>query len=1661
MKRALVLSALALLGALTLFVPASASADVVFCAVEGEAAGQCKGQTGLDVDRETGEVYVADRGNNRIDVFDQGGAFLRTFGWDVVKSGPDKVAAPSEQQSITLGANTTGGTFTLSFNGQSSAPIAFNAPAAGVGSVEAALNAIPTISGPGGSVSVTGAAGGPYAVTFGGSFAEDGVPQLGSNANGLTVSSGSKSATVATTVQGGAFEICKPASGDTCKAGSQGSGLGQLSLGSPGPDSVAVDNDPASTAYHDVYVYDGANRRVQRFHPGGEFVLSFGTAGFGAGQFDREDNPLALGPGGVVYVGGQNANNAAGQSRVQEFEPTGAFVKQILLKRDKCDASETETGPVASFGRVLGLGVDSAGAFYVFSLQFDVGPDGVRKYDSAGSQLLNPCEPIDRSSNVNAIALDAAGNLFVADNTSFNAGGGSETAVYEFSSAGAPVHTLYGNGTLKSRPISLAPFSNAEGDLFTIEGSTPRRLVHVALEPPGPVVLPVAAQAGQSASEVLNSDTKATQIGNVRAAFEARVNPEGKASTVHFEYVDDAGFQESGFATAKRAPVSAGEDPAIAPDAAKYIAHEASVQIACPDPNVELAEGKCLKASTLYHFRAVASNSDAPGARLGPEASFETLPPIDPGPSWATGVGADTARLHGQLNPAGLAAHARFEYVDDATYQESGFEHATKTGEFDFGAGNAPVARSAQVYPLAPHTTYHYRYLAHDFFGDFPGPEHTLETSPVNPQAKQCPANQAFRSGASANLPDCRAYEMVSPLDKANGDIVALNENNETSLGASRARIDQATPGGDALAYTSQRAFGDALSAPYGSEYIARRTPQGSPGEGWSSHSINPPREGSSLLSGGFITTELLFSGLSENLCSAWFLQDTGLALAEGAPTAVPALYRRRNCGEEGYELLSSVQPPGFGPEAEGNYFPAAKAFTPDGATSVFKAPTILTQKARTVAVGATLSCEIKNPAPTYQWLADGAIIGGATAHEYTTTGAEAGKAIQCQVFAVNTEADKNSGGFAGVTQISNPTLVVAPFPASAPPIAPPAIAAPTASAPPEVGGGGGQALGCDPNAAKWEGVSSFAYQWYRNGAPIASATNPTYTTTAGDLASAAAFQCVVSGIGPEGSKASEASESLLTDPAPDPAPGNPDPRVGDIFRAYLQGPGGLRLVSVLPAGFAAQTHASVGTAQGEAGRRLYDSVQHAVSEDGSRVFWSAEVAGPSIPMHHLGFGTGSSRLYLRLNAEGEETTAKDGEGHCVPDPTLACTIAISSGAALFLDANPQGTKALYSEGEDLYEADIGAGGETVTRTLIADKVKGILGASSDLGRVYAVSEALCSGAKVNSEGEAAQAGAYNLYLYETGEQCGAGEMAFVARLRGGGFDHGGDDLSFAPKPINHSSRVSGSGLHAAFMSRAPLTGYDNTDAQSGEADSEVYLYDAGQNKLLCASCNPSGGRPEGRDLSAVGQNVWAAARIPGWETQFQPSRPLSEDGTQLFFESFEALVSRDTNGHQDVYEWERAATEKECTEQIGGERFIASQEGCLSLISSGKGGGDAEFLDASADGSDVFFTTAASLVPADPGLIDVYDAREGGGFPAPAAPAPSCEGEACQSPPAAPNDPTPASSSFQGPGNVHEAPAKPKCKKGKVRRHGKCVKKHRNHKRTHHRISSNRRSAR
>ncbi len=877
-----------------------------------------------------------------------------------------------------------------------------------------------------------------------------------------------------------------------------------------------------------------------------------------------------------------------------------------------------------------------------------------------------------------------------------------------------------------------------------------------------------------------------------------------------------------------------------------------------------------------------------------------------------------------------------------------------------------------------------------------------------------CP-NESLRVGPSAALPDCRGYEMVSPLDKNGGDVQTLAPAGGGSLFSA---FKQSSLDGSKVTYSSATAFADAVAGPWSSQYISTRG-----ASGWSTHGISPPRgravfEGTGGLPPTNWETENLFEAFTADLCHAWLRDSNVVPLAPDGLHGYVNLYRRSNCVPEGFEALSKAVGGPFGPVTP--YLNDRGEFSTDlGAGPGLRFMGASTNLSHQVfvsgapllpdEVGDQVQCSTTTAATTisYQWLRNGVPIEGATASTYILAPADQGTAVQCQVFATNTVA--------GSTQVANPPHVVAPAPSTPGPVAPATIAAPEASGTLAVGGPGGQTLTCDPRRAgtdkdgnpieaNWGGSPTFAYQWYRNGAPLAGATASTYNVTASDLAGAAVFQCAVIATNAGGSVV-KVSNHRATSPAPSPAaPGgngvNSSANASvwsKRLRLYDLHNGQLELVGILPDGTPNPENSVAGTLGSMVNTRE-SLLENAVSDDGSKIFWTSKSGSTA---------RGAGQLYVRV--EGAHTLE------------VSKTAEELSGASqsMFWKAAADGSAVLFSTGSfntlnittnaDLYEFDV----ETEATRLIAQEVPGVLGAADDLTRIYFVSKkALAAGAVE---------GAWNLYSEEGGASEGERTITLIGTLSADDSElHETGVSAIRPDPVRRASRVTAEGRHAAFQALTPLTGYDNTDS-TGKRYTEVFHYDAAADELTCVSCDPNGppavgGPPISIPYSAYDEELkpaptfrarfGEAATLPAWEREHHASRVLSEDGNRVFFHSHEALVVADTNGVEDVYQWE-AQGSGSC-EQTGG---------CVNLISTGTSAQTSEFVDASASGDDVFFATSSSLDPRDEGSVDLYDAKVGGGFPIPPPP-PECEGDACKSIPAPPDDPTPTSTSFKGPGD-------------------------------------------
>jgi hypothetical protein len=263
-----------------------------------------------------------------------------------------------------------------------------------------------------------------------------------------------------------------------------------------------------------------------------------------------------------------------------------------------------------------------------------------------------------------------------------------------------------------------------------------------------------------------------------------------------------------------------------------------------------------------------------------------------------------------------------------------------------------------------------------------------------------------------------------------------------------------------------------------------------------------------------------------------------------------------------------------------------------------------------------------------FQWLRNGAPIPGATSSSYTTAPADAGSAVQCQVFAINANA--------GSTQVSNPAVVVEPAAATAPPTAPNSIAQPGQSGALNVPGPpADRTLTCVTGT--WGGSPTFSFQWYQNGVAIPGATASTHVVTAGSLTAPAAFQCAVTGTNAGGS-VTKVSGNRLTSPAPS---GPAAPNASSALKSLAVEPAGVSAdgdrVFYLQAGniVALDTADEERTVVVNSG----DAAPVNVSDDGSHVYFVSKsvLTGGEENEHGQAAQAGENNLYVWDEA-GEET---------------------------------------------------------------------------------------------------------------------------------------------------------------------------------------------------------------------------------------------------------------------------------------------------------------------------------------------------------------------------------------------------------------------------------------
>ncbi len=351
-------------------------------------------------------------------------------------------------------------------------------------------------------------------------------------------------------------------------------------------------------------------------------------------------------------------------------------------------------------------------------------------------------------------------------------------------------------------------------------------------------------------------------------------------------------------------------------------------------------------------------------------------------------------------------------------------------------------------------------------------------------------------------------------------------------------------------------------------------------------------------------------------------------------------------------------------------------------------------------------------------------------------------------------------------------------------------------------------------------------------------------------------------------------------------------------------------------------------------------------------------------------FFTAGGKLYVRVNRERTvqlDEAQEEGAGHPGGGGSFAALTADGSQVFFTDDASKGLTKDTVS-GSGTNLYRYDVGTRQLSDlTPVSDAKAGFVGIGEDGSHVYFTAESAMSGSQANQFGETAEGGKSNLYV-----------------------DHGGT-ITF----VMHGGGV-GMSANGAFLAFG--------------AGGKIDVYSAAANRFACASCtNPGSEAPPAGDEGGDG---------------------VSDNG-QVFFNSSEALLPRDTNGTTDVYEADYATG--------------------LHLISTGTSSSPADLLSSTPSGNDVFFLGNQALLPGESNgqeVDTIYDARVDGGFPVREVPV-CTTADACRAAPEP--EPSifgePASQTFSGAGNLAPPPAiktavKPKkCKQGFVKKKGKCVK--------------------
>ena len=667
-------------------------------------------------------------------------------------------------------------------------PIDFNAQAhTGTGSanVQASLEALPASGS--GNVSVSGgpgASGTPFTVTFdGGLLAHDDIKPM--IAQG-TLTGGTVS--VDTVANGGGFEICNVASSptDACKNAVDPAAPGPVPAAAGSLSrflSLAIDQTTGE-------IFVESNRRTNIYSSDGSFEGAFGKGVLTGGSSLEfcttvcKEGSAGLGPNGEAFTGISAFDPSTGNlfiegnGRIDEFSLTHAgsgvvtgatfvlaFGTDVVASGPDDTGTGFETCNVAAHptdvcqagvgGAAIGelnnigsIAVDSHGVVYVRegegsgkNVQAFTPSPAVPPYSSYTPAAFDPTDLNATSNSAPAqIKIGPGNHVFVTK--TFPAGssicsGGSasvaESHVLELDSLGVLQDTHMVCGEVVAGALAV---NNATGALYLFG--------EIASKSQVPGTPGLRAIFGVDSSNPPSASLDTIVANTHGAAVTGTINPNGPAGGIphspttsyHVEYKRNTESTWTLFGN----PINIG--------------------FGVSDHNITVHLGG-LQANTSYEARLIATKPGFPNGTSAPQV-FQTLavpPTIDALSS--EGVTASSADLTASINPQGTDTTYHFEYGTTT-------EYGHQTPETDIGNSHNPQSIQDHIEGLEP-VVYHFRAIAHNPLGTVTSADQTFTYFPP-----PCPNETLRQQNGSSYLPDCRAYELVSPPDAGTVTLVDL-----------------------------------------------------------------------------------------------------------------------------------------------------------------------------------------------------------------------------------------------------------------------------------------------------------------------------------------------------------------------------------------------------------------------------------------------------------------------------------------------------------------------------------------------------------------------------------------------------------------------------------------------------------------------------------------------------------------------------------------------------------------------------------------------------------------------------------------------------------------------------------------------------------------------